>query len=933
MRPVSTGEFVTAGFALAVGGVVALAAISFDYAQQTLRALRWKGHTHEVIGAIGAASGRLFQAEASQRAYLADPSPELIAQRDAAVAELRRQLEVITVLTADNPNQQARIAELRALIGDRVVAFHTVQEKVERGLALSGFDRLREGFEARRTLTPKMQDMVEEERSLLFAREADEQRRTATSTRIFVALLLSVALLVSIVFWRFAFDLRARRRAEVRAGQEHAYDEAHSRALTLYNETNERGATLDGTLALLAENPAFPVAAFYAHRELGGVLSLVATRGAPADTAREVHAGVGLVGAVASTGAPIYLESFDGDVALRIETGVGALRPAAMLFVAARHQGRVLGVLVLACLRRLNERERVFVERLCTQLGVALNNIDQHEGLSRMSDELRSSSDAIRLKNEQLEHADRLRTEFVANMSHELRTPLNAVIGFSDILHDGLAGELSAEQREYVADIRGGGKHLLALINDILDMSKIDAGRMELEPSVVALSELAANGLSMVREIAATRGIFIDNTVAPQGPPAWLDLRKAKQILYNLLSNAVKFTPDGGLIRVSIAKADRSRIVVDAGEGTRALPPADMAPAAWLEISVADSGIGIAPDGLRELFRPFMQIDSSLSRQFDGTGLGLTMVKRLVEMHGGGLAVASTPGRGSTFTVWLPWRDPPDDEGAANSAPPGNRPIAGARAGQPPLVLIVEDDERAASLMQVQLREAGYRLMVTHSAEEGLAQAMRAPPDAIVLDVVLPGQSGWSMLEKLKGSEATRHIPVVIASITDEPRHGFALGASQVMTKPVSQKDLLAALESAGLRAHNGGGRILVVDDDPKAVELICTQLESAGFATASAYGGRQALEAATRARPDLVVLDLMMPDVTGFDVVEALSATAETAGIPIVVLTAMQITASQREALSARVRRIVEKSDFEPARLVAEVRRAIEHRHPKEAR
>ena len=925
MRPVSTGEFATAGFALAVCGVIALASVSYDYAQQTLRALKWTGHTHEVIGAIGSASGRLFRAEASQRAYLADPSPELIAQRDAAVNELRRQIDAIAVLTADNPNQQTRITELRALIDARVAVFHAVQDKVERGAALSGFDRLREGFDARMTLNPKMEDMVEEERSLLLAREGDEQRRTDASTRIFIALLLSVAFLITIVFWRIASDLRARRRAESRASEERGYDDQHARALTLYNETNDRRETLDGTLALLGENAAFPVSAFYMHRELGGVLSLESARSTPAGVARELQAGVGLVGTVALTGMPIYLESFDDDVALRVETGVGTLRPASMLFTAARHQGRVVGVLVLACLRRLDERERAFVERLCTQLGVALNNLDQIEGLSRMSDQLRASADAIRLKNEQLEYADRLKTEFVANMSHELRTPLNAVIGFSDILHDGLAGELSAEQREYVADIRGGGRHLLSLINDILDLSKIEAGKMDLEPSVVALTDLAANGISMVRETAAARRILIDNTVAASAPAAWLDLRKAKQVLYNLLSNAVKFTPDGGRIQLSIAWVDRSQILVEDADGTRAFPPVDMAADAWLEISVRDSGIGIAPEGLRELFRPFMQIDSSLAREFTGSGLGLTMVKRLVEMHGGGLAAKSATGRGSNFTVWLPWRDPPDDADEVPMAQPIDSCASPAEA---PLVLIVDDDARAASLMQLQLREAGYRLIVAHSAEDGLAQAMRTPPDAIVLDIILPGESGWSMLEKLKESEATRHIPVVIASITDEPKRGFALGASHVMTKPISQTDLLAALESAGLRAYNGGGNVLVVDDDPKAVDLICTQLESAGFTTVSAYGGRQALDAVVRAVPDLIVLDLMMPNVSGFDVVEALARSAETAAIPVVVLTAMHLTAGEREAMSMHVKRIVEKSTFDPTRLVAEVRRAIEHRH-----
>jgi CheY-like chemotaxis protein len=509
-------------------------------------------------------------------------------------------------------------------------------------------------------------------------------------------------------------------------------------------------------------------------------------------------------------------------------------------------------------------------------------------------------------------------------MSHELRTPLNAVIGFAEILRDGLAGPLNDEQLEYVGDIYGSGRHLLALINDILDLSKVEAGQMELDLQSVAPAELAASGVAVVRERAGLRRVQLTELCPPDLGPLQLDVRRTKQIVYNLLSNAVKFTPDGGSVGIALRRISQDEVdaVQDAAD-RRVFRPRERWPH-WLELSVSDTGIGIAPEALGALFAPFVQVDSSLDRRFEGTGLGLTMVQRLTELHGGGLALQSTPGQGSTFTIWLPWRE-------ARAVEPGPAPplpsIAAPADPARPQILLIEDDPRAASLMRVQLANHGYRVELALDAEQGLARADTLRPDAIVLDVILPGMDGWHLLARLKDRETLRSIPVVIVSITDEPRRGFALGATQVLVKPVAQEDLLAALAAAGLEPREdgrGGGRVLVVDDDPKAVTLVCKHLEAAGFEPIAAYGGQQALELARRSPVDLIVLDLMMPQVSGFDVVEGLAARPETAQIPIVVLTAKLVTAEDRELLRGRVQRIVEKTEYSVEGLLAEVRRAL---------
>ena len=720
-------------------------------------------------------------------------------------------------------------------------------------------------------------------------------------------------------------DVSALKETEQQLRAAARFDDSRNEALALFNASFDRQKIADGLLALLADKHPFPVSALYRHDEWLGKFVCEASWGLPSGVSREFAFGEGVLGQVALRGHTVVLDVADKMPNLLIQTGVFECRPSQVLLVPVVYQERRLAVLALAADRLLDEQEIAFVEGLCVQFGIALHNLALYADTRLLADQLRMRSEEIAQKNSQLEAGSRMKSEFLASMSHELRTPLNAIIGFSEVLKDGLAGELTPEQSDYIGDIFSSGQHLLSLINDVLDLSKVEAGKMEFEPEPVDVRALLQNSLAIVKEPAFARHIRLTLDVnLDEQTMLQADERKLKQIVYNLLSNAVKFSADDGEVTVSARRVTRAdidgRASAHAGR-TIALPAGEHS--AFLEIRVTDKGIGIPSDALGRLFEPFTQVDAGLARRFEGTGLGLALVHRLAELHGGTVRVESAEHHGSSFFVWIPWRPADDSVFSALAAAPALQPLPAAAEAR--WVLVIEDDEAAARLIRRQLESEGLNVLRVDSAEAALDAASEHPFALITLDIMLPGMDGWQFLNRIKDVPALARVPVVIISIVADGNRGISLGAAAILQKPFSRDQLHRALANLGFDTSDERPLLtLVADDDPKAVEIIAASLPEPGFRVLRAYGGREAIDVARQHTPDLIVLDLMMPEVNGFDVVEALKNDPRTAQIPVLVVTAKHIEAEDRARLSGHVINIVGKSEFNHGRFVNEVRRAL---------
>jgi len=611
-------------------------------------------------------------------------------------------------------------------------------------------------------------------------------------------------------------------------------------------------------------------------------------------------AGGASAAAFEADGALLASRGLDPDEVTQLKLAIGPLRPGVnhielngkgtsllLLQIGGVSIGGRLAVLAGPFTPGFGTDEISRVQQFMTAVAAALDR-------ARLLDQLKET-------NAQLQEANKHKSVFLASMSHELRTPLNAILGFSELLIDAPDGQHPRETRlRFLQQIHSSGKHLLGLINDILDLSKIEAGQMELRLQTVSIEEVVSQVAATVEPLAAQKQIQFKIVDGAAGEIT-ADAGKVKQMLLNLASNAVKFTPEGGMVTIQ----------------TRRLPDS-------VEVSFTDTGIGIDKQDQERIFHEFQQVDSGVGRSQPGTGLGLTLTRRFARLHGGDVRLESEPGKGSAFTITLPiqahGQETPAPSISTTRVPDASRP----------LVLVVEDDPAAAELLTRQLERAGFGTEVARSGGEAISKAIERKPAAITLDILLPDLDGWEVLTRLKREPATSEIPVVVVSVVDNPELGIALGALDYFVKPVPAKELINRLSRFRFGRKAGEKpRILVVDDETANREWLKRILEPAGFAVIQAKGGREAIDLAKSRKPDLVLLDLMMPEVTGFDVVEALRADDATKSTPIMVLTAKNLTEADIRQLNGHVSTILKRGSTGASDLLQLLRQAVDSVSP----
>ena len=505
------------------------------------------------------------------------------------------------------------------------------------------------------------------------------------------------------------------------------------------------------------------------------------------------------------------------------------------------------------------------------------------------------------------ETANRTKSLFLANMSHELRTPLNAILGFSEMLYEEAVDRNLDDFTADLQKITNAGKHLLVLINDILDLSKIEAGKMELHIEDFDIKALVSEVETTIAGHMLKNGNALEITCADDIGSMRADLNKVRQGLFNLVSNAAKFTNHGTV------QVFAERQTMDGGD--------------WIVFRVSDTGIGLSADQIVRLFQPFTQADASTTRKFGGTGLGLALTRRFCQMMSGDVTVQSVPGKGSVFTIKLPAVVGEQTLSESIDEPRARRDdLAGseeaASEGRPELgtcVLVIDDDAMQRDLMQRYLRKEGFTVMTANGGAEGLRLARQLQPAAITLDVMMPGMDGWTVLSALKADVRLRNVPVIMLTMVDDPIRGFTLGASEYATKPVDRRRLSEILKRfTPLRTHSP---VLVVDDEASARSLTRAMLEKEGWSVTEAANGLEALEVMQRQRPSLIFLDLMMPEMDGFEFAAEVWRNPSWRMIPIVVVTARDLTVQDRQRLNGHVETILQKQGDSRDSLLAKVR------------
>jgi signal transduction histidine kinase/CheY-like chemotaxis protein/CHASE3 domain sensor protein len=935
-------------------------------------------HSHAVITSLDTLLSTAQDAETGQRGFLLTGEEKYLAPYNTALAEIGPVIEAVATLTQDNPTQQARIPALRRHIDAKFAELkQTVDLRRSGGqaaaLAVVTTDHGKSEMDAIRS---QLKIMQQEEVRL---REARLAEMASAYQRAWISGVLS-GLLGVILTLIGGYLIRRAAKARVRHQWLQSGQVGLANALLGDQSAEQLG---DSVLAFLASYLGAQAGALFAGDR--SQFRRAAMLGVPDDAQIPDRFSLkeGLLGQVAAAGRPIVVHEVPEGY-LTIGSALGRNKPRHLIIAPVHADAAVNGVVELGFFHPIEDVYLDLLQQASGAIGVSLRSAryraelqDLLEATQRQSEELHVQSEELRVSNEELEEqgralkesqarlekqqaelehtntqleeqaqqleaqrddlarfnaavelkareleqASRYKSDFLANMSHELRTPLNSLLILSKLLGENAGGNLTDEQVKFAHTIQSSGNDLLTLINDVLDLSKIEAGHLQIRPETVSLQRLTAELTQLFQPIAAERKLQLVIRLEPGCPDAInTDRQRLEQVLKNLLSNAFKFT-ETGAVKLTVQRVGADRIA----------------------FAVMDSGIGIAQDQQEGVFEAFRQADGTISRKYGGTGLGLSISRELARLLGGAIALVSTPGKGSTFTITIPILYDPDivapredrAPGAASAAPSSSPPPP-ARPAAPPqnvdddrnhltttrrVLLIIEDDAVFAGIVRDLARDMGFQCILASTAEEALRLARVFKPSAVVLDVGLPDQSGLAVLDRLKRDDATRHIPVHIVSGADHTQTALSLGAVGYLVKPVKREDLASVLQTLDLQLKRTARRVLIVEDDPVQRDAVARLLASGDVETVGVGTAAECLQKLKEQTYDCMVLDLSLPDASGFSLLETLSSSEDGHGFPpVIVYTGHELSPADEQRLRRYSSSIIIKGVKSPERLIDEV-------------
>jgi signal transduction histidine kinase/DNA-binding response OmpR family regulator/CHASE3 domain sensor protein len=940
-------------------------------------------HTAEVQAGTEALLSTLKDAETGQRGYLITGREDYLGPFLDAKHALPAEFSSLAALIAEDPAQRARLATLKALVAEKMEELgQTVELKragqSEAALTIVLTDRGKNTMDRIRTV---IDEMIRSERQMFAERTLDWRKAATDAFWITSGGSLVLLVLIAVAAAMASRDFKERQRGSwLRAGQI-GLGEVMMGDLPL-----ERLG--ENVLRFLTQFLDSQVGAVFVAE--GASFRRVAGHGIPAGEIPMVRPGDGLVGQAAKDNVPIRVRDVPPGY-LPIGSSTGKSDARELLIAPASIDRHVYAVIELGFFGTPGAGPAELCKRVSEPIAAAVRaSIDRLrleellQETQQQTEELQTREEELRVNNEELEEqgrtlresraqlesqqaeleqinaqleaqartledqketltrshahlaakslelsrANEYKSEFLANMSHELRTPLNSTLILAKLLADNKEGNLTENQVRYAQTISSAGKDLLALINDVLDLSRIEAGKVDVTPQSVSLAAIIEPLAKLFEPAAAEKKLRFATVIEPGAPAALeTDAQRLGQILKNLLSNALKFTQQGEVVlRVFAAGRDS------------------------VSFAVRDTGVGIAPHQQEVIFEAFRQADGSIHRKFGGTGLGLSISRDLARLLGGNIVVDSSSGVGSTFTLTVPLKFSPaaarqpsaldtaeeilrDDKTlsarpAPRRAEDGTRqPAAGAVADDRDrlvrdkrLILVVEDDVAFAEILRDLSREMGFQCVVVHAAEDGLTAAARFHPSAIVLDVNLPDFSGLRVLDELKRDSRTRHVPVHVVSAFDYRREALELGAAGYALKPTSRQELTRALERLELKLSQSVRRVLIVEDDARQRESIRDLLGQADVQITDAETAQQALQALSTTTFDCVVLDFNLPDATGYELLEKMALKDEVSFPPVIVYTGRTLTRDEEQRLGRYSRSIIIKDARSPERLLDEV-------------